>query len=118
MQASLGGLTSREFWAAVHVHPALEDEYLASHRPSPGIDRVLLAPQSRFQLACCLSNDVKEWSVKLRDRHGLNRWISYWFINGDLKSRKPDPEIYRALSARLGISSDRILFADDRLRNL
>ncbi|WP_418219785.1 HAD-IA family hydrolase [Bradyrhizobium icense] len=77
-----------------------------------------LAAQSRFQLTCCLSNDVSEWSVKLRDRHGLNRWISHWFISGDLKSRKPNPEIYRALCAQLGISADRILFADDRVGNL
>ncbi|WP_197521202.1 hypothetical protein [Bradyrhizobium icense] len=50
MQASLGVLTSREFWTAVQVDPALEDEYLASHRLSPGTGGPITIPTDVLSL--------------------------------------------------------------------
>ena len=61
---------------------------------------------------------VASWSLKLRQRFGLESWIDHWFISGDLGLRKPSAEIYRLAADRLGIGPQDIVFVDDRLRNL
>ncbi|HEX7927169.1 MAG TPA: HAD-IA family hydrolase, partial [bacterium] len=72
----------------------------------------------RFQHIAVLSNDVGQWSRKLRDRHGLAQAIGPWVISGDVHLRKPVPEIYQVLLERLGVTGERIVFVDDRAANL
>lgn len=66
----------------------------------------------------CLSNDVSEWSLNLRNRFGLDRLITDWVISGDVGYRKPDPEIYQELLRRLQVMPSEVLFIDDRVKNL
>ena len=116
--ASLGELVAAEFWAQLGVDPALEDTYLAGHRLVDGIAEALPLLEQRFGGLACLSNDVADWSIKLRRHFGLERWIARWFISGDMGLRKPSPAIYSQTIERLGVEPQDITFVDDRPRNL
>jgi len=66
----------------------------------------------------CLSNDVSEWSRKLREKFALHRYLRGFVISGDVGAQKPDPTIYRALLEGSGRRPDEVVFVDDRLRNI
>ena len=116
--ASLGRVDAATFWKGMGVDPALEDDYLAGHQLTEGTLEALPRLQQRFSRIACLSNDVADWSAKLRRRFGLEAWIDPWFISGDLGMRKPSPEIYQLAIKRLDVEPTDIVFVDDRLRNL
>jgi putative hydrolase of the HAD superfamily len=118
ISASLGRTDSAAFWQRVGVDPALEDDYLAGHRLIEGTSEVLPSLKDRFGRIACLSNDITDWSAKLRRRFGLEAWIDPWFISGDLGLRKPSAEIYEVAAERLAARPQDIIFVDDRLRNL
>ena len=100
------------------VDPSLEDSYLAGHRLIEGTLEALAELKQRHGRLACLSNDVSSWSLKLRQRFGLENWIDHWFISGDLGLRKPSAEIYRLAADRLGVRPQDVVFVDDRPRNL
>jgi len=116
--ASLGKITSAEFWMSAGVDPALENEYLLRHRLSDGLTEFLEEMRSRGTELWCLSNDVSEWSGKLRERFGLGRYFSGFVISGDTGTRKPDPAIYLLLLEKSGFQPSEVVFVDDRLRNI
>ena len=118
VEASLGRMDTAAFWRRMGVDPSLEDAYLAGHRLIEGTLDVLPQLRQRHRRLACLSNDVASWSLKLRQRFGLESWIDHWFISGDLGLRKPSSEIYRLAADRLGARPQDIVFVDDRLRNL
>jgi HAD superfamily hydrolase (TIGR01509 family) len=118
LAASLGQISSCQFWKSVGLDPSLEDEYLQRHRLSDGVIEFLKAVNSRGTPVWCLSNDVSEWSVKLRLRFGLERYFQGFVISGDVGSRKPDHAIYRCLLDRAGIMPQDAVFIDDRLKNV
>jgi HAD superfamily hydrolase (TIGR01509 family) len=66
----------------------------------------------------CLSNDVSEWSKKLRVRFGLEKYIRGFVISGDVGLRKPDPAIFVSLVGRSRIKPEEAIFVDDSIRNL
>jgi putative hydrolase of the HAD superfamily len=116
--ASLGRLSAREFWERVKIDPALEDAYLLRHRLSDGLLDFLSQARPRFASIWCLSNDVSEWSRKLRERFGLTQRIDGFVISGDVGIRKPDVAIYERLLERTNVKASDIIFVDDRIRNL
>ena len=59
--ASLGNITTSEFWEAVGISPELEEEYLTKHRLTRGLIDFLEELRLRGIQAWCLSNDVYEW---------------------------------------------------------
>src|SRR5512136_2623220 len=66
--ASLGCMSSDEFWEAVGLEPGLEDEYLQRYRLTDGLITFLDTVNSQGYEVWCLSNDISEWSKKLRAR--------------------------------------------------
>jgi len=118
LHASCGQMTSRDFWLGVGVDPQLEDEYLEGHCLSDGLLEFLAEAQQAYGRVVCLSNDVSEWSVKLRKRFGLEEYISGWFISGDLHIRKPAPAIYQKLISALNVHPSDMVFVDDLPKNL
>jgi HAD superfamily hydrolase (TIGR01509 family) len=116
--ASLGELSSRAFWTSVGLSPSIEDEYPQEHALMSGTYDFLEAEGKRFAGVCCLSNDVGEWSLKLRRRFRLDHLIGRWFISSDIGLRKPDPRIYQWLIATLGAKAEHIIFVDDRPANV
>jgi FMN phosphatase YigB (HAD superfamily) len=116
--ASLGVISSAEFWRSAGIDPALEEEYLLKHRLSEGLREFLDEVRLLGMELWCLSNDVSEWSGKLRARFGLDRYFRGFVISGDKGVRKPDPAIYRCMLEESGFQPNDVIFVDDRLRNI
>ena len=120
LECSLGNLTSREFWEACGIpcHDDLDDEYTQKHTLTEGLMEFLNTIRDHGIKLACLSNDVAEWSVLLRKRHGLEAYFDHWFISGDLGVRKPDEGIYKIMIDQLGVEPGNCVFLDDRVHNL
>lgn len=118
MRASRGEMTSREFWLSVNVNPNLEDDFLSGHSLNDGLLAFLPKAQEVFASIMCLSNDVSEWSAKLRHRFGLEKYISQFFISGDMHLRKPDVCIYERMLEMANLAAEDVVFVDDRTKNL
>jgi len=118
MAASLGNMAAIEFWQSVGVAPNLEDEYLQRHKLTDGLVEFLEAINSRGGKVWCLSNDLSEWSRKLRDIFKLDRYLSGFVISGDVGLRKPDPAIFEHLIRRLDVTAGDVVFVDDNPKNL
>jgi len=117
-RASLGLITANQFWEEVDISSEFENEYLSLHKLSNGFNdfiQKVLRENLRFS---CLSNDVSEWSKKLRSKFKLESFIGDWIISGDIGLRKPDPNIYLTASTFLKVAPEQILFVDDRLANV
>ena len=116
-QASLGHMTSAEFWAACGVYG--DDEvYCSRHRLMPGMRDLLEDLGERGLSIACLTNDLSSWSRILRQRFGLHTLVETWVVSGDIGIRKPDPEAFRELSRATGVPLDDMVFFDDREANV
>ncbi len=116
--ASLGNMSSAELWEAVGLDPGLEDEYLQRYKLTDGLTDFLEAVNSQGYEVWCLSNDVSEWSKKLRARFGSDRYIRGFVISGDVGVRKPEQAIFDHLIGQLTVSPRDAVFVDDQRRNL
>ena len=116
--ASLGKMTSSEFWRAVGIDPELEDEYLQRHKLTDGLIEFLENMNSSGVEVWCLSNDLAEWAKKLIQRFKLTRYFRGFVISGDIGRRKPDPAIFEYLLGKIGVNADDAVFVDDNLKNL
>lgn len=119
MPASLGQISSREFWARVGcTYPASEREYLDTQLTlDPDFVTVAEQLKKRYVLAM-LSNDVSEWSAYLRRRFALDQFFESVVISGDHGFRKPDRRLYHVLLRSLSVAPHRCVFVDDQPRNL
>ena len=115
---SLGNMSSAQFWEAVGLDPGLEDEYLQRYELTDGLTNFLEAVNSQGYEVWCLSNDISEWSKKLRARFGLDKYIRGFVISGDVGVRKPEPAIFDHLIGQLTVSPQDAVFVDDQRRNL
>jgi HAD superfamily hydrolase (TIGR01509 family) len=116
--ASLGNMCASEFWEAVGINPSLEDEYLIRYQLTNGLVEFLEEIKKGGYEVWCLSNDLSEWSKKLRIRFELDNYFHGFVISGDVGSRKPDRAIYSILLSRLSTDPGNAVFVDDRLKNL
>ena len=118
---SLGRFSSIEFWHRLRMQESgesLDNEYIKGHVLSDGLITFLQKMKSNNIPVACLSNDVLEWSVKLRKLHHLEEYISFWVISGAAGVRKPDAGIYQILVRNTGYNSRNCLFIDDHIENL
>ena len=116
--ASLGKIPAAAFWKAVGIAPQLEDDYLQRFEITDGLLDFLKSIKSRGVEIWCLSNDLSEWSEKLRIRFGLVKYFRGFVISGDIGIRKPDPMIYQNLLNRLNVKANDVIFIDDNPKNL
>jgi len=119
LPASLGQISSQEFWARVGcAYPAGEREYLDTQLTlDPDFVAVAERLEQHYALAM-LSNDVSEWSAYLRRRFALDRLFASVVISGDHGFRKPDPHLYHILLQSLSVAPQQCVFVDDQPRNL
>jgi HAD superfamily hydrolase (TIGR01509 family) len=117
-QASLGEISATKFWQAVGLTSWFEDEYLSRFKLADGLLEFLEKMKSSGIEIWCLSNDLSEWSQKVRARLGLEKYFRGFIISGDVGIRKPDPLIYNNLLNRLNVKADKVVFVDDRAKNL
>ena len=100
------------------MDPSVEDSYLSCHHLNAGVAELLAGASQRFHGVCGLSNDVSQWSQKLRRAFGLERAINPWIVSADIGHRKPAPEIYLHLLDCLKVPAEMVVFVDDRMTNL
>jgi HAD superfamily hydrolase (TIGR01509 family) len=117
-EAILGRLTAKQFWTGLELDPQLEDEYLQRYRLSPGAIEFLEKASDHFSSIWCLSNDLSEWSLKLRRCLGLEAYVEGFVVSGDVGCRKPEPRIFQILLDRLRAEPQKIIFVDDKKVNL
>jgi len=119
MEASLGHISSKEFWEQVGGdYPAIERRYLDTQLTlDPDLLPVAEQLKGRYTLAI-LSNDVSEWSVYLRRKFHLERLFTINIISGDYGYRKPDRHLYDVLLKSLCVAPRRCIFIDDQPKNL
>lgn len=117
-RARVGELTSAQVWRALGVDPQLEDACLEGHDLMPGAGPFLVWAERSFDRVVLLSNDVAEWSAKLRRRFDLDRFFDATLISGELKVPKPKPAAYKALIAAAKVAPEFIAFVDDKPANL
>jgi HAD superfamily hydrolase (TIGR01509 family) len=118
ISASLGDITASEFWKSVGLTPSLGDEYLQRHKLTDGLIEFLDVIKLKGIQVWCVSNDVSEWSRKLRTRFELEQYFHGFIISGDVGVRKPDNEIFKHLLQKIGIKAEDALFVDDNDYNL
>ncbi len=117
LEASLGRRSSAEFWAACRVD-GVDAEYISRHTLSVGLFELLGVARARGIGLVCLSNDVSEWSILLRENFGLTDYFDHWCISGDIGFRKPDAAAYQSVLDATGAAANDCLFIDDRNRNV
>lgn len=117
LETSLGRLSSTEFWAACGVD-GIDTEYITGHRLSAGLFELLHASRARGFGLACLSNDVSEWSLLLREHFGLTEYFDHWCISGDMGIRKPSAGAYQSVLDLTGAAASNCLLIDDRQRNV
>lgn len=117
-EASLGRISPCQFWESVGLTESIEDEYLALHRLTPGLLGFLTDAVKSFDSIWCLSNDLGNWSRKLRVHFGLERFFRVFVVSGEVGVRKPNRAIYEHLLNLVGCEPSSILFVDDRRANL
>lgn len=115
--ASLGRMTSSEFWQGCGVDGD-DADYTAGHSLSSGLKDLLADVTARGICVACLSNDVSEWAAPQRDHFGLAEFIDPWCISGDIGVRKPDAEAFLTLLSMIGADPGECLFVDDRQKNV
>ena len=116
--AILGAMRSSELWEAVGLKASMEDEYLQRYQLTDGLIDFLVTVKSQGYELWCLSNDLSDWSKKLRTSFGLDTYFKGFVISGDVGSRKPDPAIYRYLINQVNAKPSDIMFVDDKAENL
>ncbi len=120
-RCNIGEFSSTDLWRSLGIDgkgEELDAEYVRGYRLTRGVRRFLRSMQDRGTPVACLSNDVAEWSARLRRLHSLEEYVSHWIISGDIGSRKPDTRIYEHLIAAVSLEPADCLFVDDRPRNL
>ena len=125
--ASLGHLSSGEFWAAVGVSgdpEALDAAYLSRVRMRSDVLPFLERMEQRGLPVACLTNAVLPWSMQLQRRFGLEQRVDPWVVSGEIGARKPSSAMFEALRRISGVDFADMLLIDsepvtlDAARNL
>ncbi|MFX1277293.1 MAG: HAD family hydrolase [Promethearchaeota archaeon] len=121
IKTSLGKFPSKELWNRLGFdkdYPQIEKEYLDSClRIDPEFIVSAKELEKCYSLAL-LSNDVKEWSIYLRNKFEINHFFKIIVISGEVGFRKPDKRIFKMLLERILAPPEVCLFIDDNLNNL
>jgi beta-phosphoglucomutase len=85
----------------IRCRPVFEKEYMLSRLKAEG-----------FRLAVC-SNSIRDSLQMMIRNSGLDDYFEFLVSNEDVKKPKPDPEIYNAAIARLGVLPEQVLIVED-----
>ena len=96
--ASEGRVTTGELWQSLGVvgDPGdLTDDFLAERRVTDGVRDFLERMRARELPVAVVSNEIGEWSRKLRATHKLDSLTVTWLSSGDVGERLPGPPLYQ-----------------------
>ena len=78
----------------------------------PAVADLVTALARRGVGVACISDDLGEWSVLLRRRFGLERFIRPWILSSAVGVRSPSPALLEAVSQETGIAPANCLLVD------
>lgn len=116
-QATLGRLHAAAFWQAVGVQGEpgeLDALFLAGVRMQQGAKEFLREMHRRGVPVAVVTNDLAEWSYRLRDLHGLSG-VAPWIVSSEIGVRKPDPAAFEALRRLTGVPYHSMLVVDGQI---
>lgn len=119
-QATLGRLHVAGFWTATGVagDPAeLDAQFLSKVRMRQGAKEFLREMHRRGVPVAVITNDLAEWSYRLRDLHGM-AGVAPWIVSSEIGVRKPDPAAYEALRRITGVPYHSMLLVDGQIPSL
>lgn len=118
-RASRGLLTSAALWEALGIPgPDRDAEFLRHHALTPGALEFIASMGAAGIPVGCITNDVAEWSRRLRRTLGVEGLIDPWVVSGEVGARKPDPAIFERFLADTGCEPGECMFVDDTPENL
>jgi putative hydrolase of the HAD superfamily len=120
IQACVGELSSLDFFRNIGFKSDLnkiEKEYLDTIEIDESFYEIAPVIHKYYRLAL-LSNDVSEWSRYLRDKFDINKFFDVIIVSGDVKIKKPEPEIFNLMLNELGQPASECIYVDDRRKNL
>ncbi len=124
--ASTGAISVEEYWEMVGapLEPLLPPDFalfrhdpFALERVDPEMVALIKSLYGRFTLALC-SNAFPSLLDRLRKMPELMSLFSLVIVSALVGLRKPDERIFRLVAERLRMPPERILFVDDKMRNL
>lgn len=119
-QATLGRLHAAAFWESVGVEGSpeeLDTQLLAGVRLQQGAKEFLREMHRRGVPIAVISNDLAEWSYRLRDLHGMSG-VAPWIVSSEIGVRKPDPAAFEALRRVTGVPYHSMLIVDAQIPSL
>jgi len=119
-QATLGRLHSATFWQSIGVdgEPGeLDAQFLAGVRIQQGAKEFLREMHRRGVPVAVVTNDLAEWSYRLRDLHGMSG-VAPWIVSSEIGVRKPDPAAFEALRRLTGVPYHAMLVVDSQIPSL
>ncbi len=119
-EATLGRLTSAEFWSQAGVDgdpAALDADYISRFRLQSGAREFLREMHRRGMPIAVITNDLAEWSYGLRDLHGMQGMMP-WIVSAEIGVRKPDTAAFEAARRLTGLPYASCLLIDGRLEVL
>ncbi len=119
-QATLGRMHAAAFWQAVGVagDPVeIDAELLSRVRLQQGAKEFLREMHRRGVPVAVVTNDLAEWSYRLRDLHGMSG-VAPWIVSSEVGVRKPDPAAFEALRRLTGVPYHAMLWVDGQIPSL
>ena len=119
-RADIGEITSLEVLERLGYTgdlEAIEKTYLDTVEIDEGFYEFAKRIKKTCKLAL-LSNDSSEWSAYFREKFDINQYFDVITVSGDVKMKKPNPEIYRLTLEKLGLAAEDCVYVDDRRYNL
>ena len=116
-QATLGRLHAAAFWQSVGVEGDPEDleaQLLSGVAIQQGAREFLREMHRRGVPVAVVTNDMAEWSYRLRDLHGMSG-VAPWIVSSDIGVRKPDPAAFEALRRVTGVPYHSMLIVDGQI---
>jgi HAD superfamily hydrolase (TIGR01509 family) len=115
------GKPARELWDGTMCawdDGALESEFLSQYELRSGVRDFLESMRAAGVPVFGLSNDVAEWAVARRKTFGIDAHFVHWVISGEVRTYKPQPEIFEIFLQRLPGAPGECLFIDDSATNV
>lgn len=120
LQASVGDLSPAALWDGLGLagrQQEIESAYLNGIAVDPSFPSVATQLRQQYRLAL-ISNDIASWNAWVRRNHALDDLFDTVIVSGDVRFRKPQPEIYQLALSRLQLPAAECVLIDDRETNL
>jgi len=120
LKASTGIIDGREFFNTLGFDDpeSATRDYVENHLTPDGGFLDFAKRFIKTHEFALLSNDVAEWSERVRSYHKFGDYFKHAIISADAGCRKPERRIFEIALERLGVPARECVFIDDSVQNL